>query len=105
MNLYDIEIYFYYRCKGVDENGNCILHDEEKNRELNIYGFAFNYTGTKVDHHKENPLTTDFIHDYILFSIDDKMLNCHLKWKTIKYTEEKGISRLFINYSRYTRDW
>ena len=61
-----------------------------------MYGFTFNYTGTKVDHQKEKPLTTEFMQDSILFSISDKKLYSYLKWKTIKYTEEKGIaSRLY----------
>ena len=94
-NLYDISVHFYYRCKGVDKNGSCIFHDREKNKELNMYSFTFNYTGSKIDHQNENPLTEDFMQDDVLFSINDNMFYHFLKWKTVIYTEEKGIARLY----------
>ena len=95
VNILDISIGFYYKCKGVDMNGNCILHDEEKNQDQNIYSFIFNYTGSKINHQNENPLTTHFIHDNILFNIDENIFYRLLRWKTIIYTEKKGIYRFF----------
>ena len=94
VNLYDIAIYFYYRCKGVTKNGTCIMHDEEK-EILNIYNFILNYTGTKIDHQNENPLTTEFMQQDIFLNINKNMLNGILKWKTVIYSEKKGITRFF----------
>ena len=103
-NLYDLFFLIVYRCNNNTDNtteGNCTLHDEEKerNKNNNLYDLIFNYTGDKVDHqNSDSPLIKTYIQDGFIFSIEEKISFNILRWKTIKYTEERGILGLFDNW-------
>ena len=96
-NLYDLVLMIVYRCNNNTDNtteGNCELHDDEKehNKILNSYRLIFNYTGNKVDHqNSHSPLKKTFIQNNFFFSIEEKISFNYLRWKTIKYIEDKGI--------------
>ena len=99
-NLYDLNFEIFYLCNNTNNTieGNCVLNDEEKerNKNLNVYNIIFNYTGDRVDHqNSDSPIKKTFIQDEFIFSIEDKILANYLRWKTIKYTEERGIMGLF----------
>ena len=102
-NLYDLHFEIYYRCNNTNNTieGNCDLNDQEKERNkiLNDYHIIFNYTGDRVDHqNSDSPIKKTFIQDEFIFSIEDKILANYLRWKTIKYTEERGILGLFDSW-------
>ena len=68
-NLYDLALVVLYICNNTSE-GKCELYDEEreKNKDLNMYGLIFNYTGQKVDHQNaESPIKQEFIQDRFPF--------------------------------------
>ena len=99
-NLYDLIFLIFYLCNNTNNTieGNCDLHDKEKeqNKYLNEYDIIFNYTGDRVDHqNSDSPIKKTFIQDVFIFSIEDKISFNYLRWKTIKYTEERGIMGLF----------
>ena len=103
-NLYDLYFIIFYLCKNNNDNtseGNCTLYDQEKERNkiLNDYHIIFNYTGDRVDHqNSDSPIKKTFIQDEFIFSIEDKISFNSLRWKTIKYTEERGILGLFDSW-------
>ena len=99
VNLYDIYLMIFYKCKKTSE-GYCELYDEEKekNKASKVYWLIFNYTGHKVDHQNaESPLKKEYIQDRFPLTIFDKMITSILRWKTIQYQEEKGIMGIFDN--------
>ena len=102
-NLYDLNFYVYYVCNQTTlaREGICDLNEEEKERNsiMNIYGLTFNYTGQKVDHqNSESPLKNEYMQHDFIFSINDQMTATMLRWKTIKYTEERGIAGIFDDW-------
>ena len=101
--LYNLAFEIYYICNQTvfDSQGICELNDEEKehNKLFNAYEITFNYTGQKVDHqNSESPLKNEYIQNDFMFSINDKMSFSQLKWKTIKYTEERGLLGMFDDW-------
>ncbi len=101
--LYNLAFEIYYICNQTvfDSQGICELNDEEKehNKLFNAYEITFNYTGQKVDHqNSESPLKKEYIQNDFMFSINDKMSFSQLKWKTIKYTEERGLLGMFDDW-------
>ena len=100
INLYDLVLIPFYKCNRTTEN-NCKLYDEERehNKILNLYGLKFNYTGQKVDHQNaESPIKQEFIQTFFPLTINEKMTVNMLRWKTIKYTEERGIIGIFDDW-------
>ena len=102
-NLYDLEFNIFYRCNDNNNTteGNCTLHEDEKeqNKELNAYNLIFSYTGDLVEHqNSDSPLKKTFIQDVFTFSIEEKISLTLLRWKTIQYTEERGILGLFDSW-------
>ena len=103
-NLYDLYFIIFYLCKNNNDNtseGNCTIYEEEKeqNKKINGYSIIFNYTGDRVDHqNSDSPIKKTFIQDEFIFSIEDKISFNSLRWKTIKYTEERGILGLFDSW-------
>ena len=100
INLYDLVLIPFYKCNRTTEN-NCELYDEERehNKILNLYGLKFNYTGQKVDHQNaESPIKQEFIQTFFPLTINEKMTVNMLRWKTIKYTEERGIIGIFDDW-------
>ena len=90
-NVYDLVFSLCYFCAGL-ENNTCIKHEEDIINDWNKYDLIFNYTGTKINHQKEeSPLEKENISEIYDIVIDDKILYYELKWKSIKYSEEKGI--------------
>ena len=88
--------FFYgimYKCP--DNYTNCTLREEDKPHSLNLYDVILNYTGFKLDHQSENPLQKTYIQEEFLFSFSNKVTLNLLKWKTIKYIEEKGLFGTF----------
>ena len=102
----NIQLIIGYKCAefGNNEinNNSCTLREEDKkDSELNIYGVTLNYTGTKINHQNEkSPLESIYIQEQYFFNFNfddkDKMIVQLLKWKTIKYNEEKGIFEKYI---------
>ena len=95
-NIHDLAFYIFYRCNDNNNTteGNCTLHEEEKeqNKEINAYNLIFSYTGDLVEHqNSDSPLKKTFIQDVFTFSIEEKISLTLLRWKTIQYTEERGI--------------
>ena len=92
-----------YQCNNTDNTseGQCILNDDEieHNKLLNVYSIILIYTGDKVDHqNSDSPLIKTFIQDNFIFSINEKISVDFLRWKAIKYTEERGIVGLFDSW-------
>ena len=101
-NLYDLYFEVYYICnRSVFSTEHiCELNDQEKeyNKFINAYQMTLNYSGQKVDHqNSESPLKNEFIQEDFVFNINDRMTVTMLRWKTIKYTEERGMAGLFDN--------
>ena len=81
-----------YNCSKLGENDyNCSLRESDKSPDA-VYYFYIKYTGNKIAHEdKELPLQKKYISDYYYFSFGESMNFYYQKWKTIKYTEDKGI--------------
>ena len=99
-NLYNLLFMIFYECNSTSNTseGKCDLNDDEieRNKNLNSYSIILNYTGQKVDHQNpDSPLENIYIQNNFAFSINDKMTFSFLRWKNIKYTEERGISGMF----------
>ena len=61
-----------------------------------MYGLRLNYSGVKIDHQNdESPLINEYREIEIPLIFDDNINIQLLKWKTIKYTEEKGLFGTF----------
>ena len=61
-----------------------------------MYGLRLNYSGVKIDHQNdESPLINEYREIKIPLIFDDNINIQLLKWKTIKYTEEKGLFGTF----------
>ena len=72
---------------------------KRNNESFNAYNIIFNYTGDKVDHQNpDSPLKKTYLQKSFIFSINDKITVHFLGWKTIKYTEERGILGLFDSW-------
>ena len=102
-NLYNLFFYVFYRCNTTNNNteGICELNDDEKaqNYKMNLYEMTLNYSGSKIEHqNSESPLKEEYIQTDFSFSIDDKISATMLRWKTIKYTEERGIMGMFDDW-------
>ena len=103
-NLYDLSLFIFYKCNNTNytSEGKCELHDDEEkrnNESFNAYNIIFNYTGDKVDHQNpDSPLKKTYLQKSFIFSINDKITVHFLGWKTIKYTEERGILGLFDSW-------
>ena len=82
-----------YNCSKLGENDyNCSLSESDKLPNNIVYFFSLNYIGTKIVHeNQELPLQKQYISDIYYFSFGDKSNIFYQKWKTIKYTENKGI--------------
>ena len=109
-NLYDLIFYVVYICNTTKNNseGICELNDDEikKNYDMNIYDITFNYSGSKIDHQdSESPLKEEYIQTDFSFSIDEKISLNMLRWKTIKYNEERGIAGLFDDWFGITNEY
>ena len=109
-NLYDMQFYVYYRCNVTNNSieGTCDLYDDEinQNKNMNLYEITLNYTGFKVDHqNSENPLKKEYFQYDFALSIDEKMSAIMLRWKNIKYTEERGIAGMFDSWFGITSEF
>ena len=90
--VYDFYFMIMYKCS---EDFNCTLREEDK-KSVNLYEFAFNYSGFKLERqNEESPLQKTYVTDFLSFSINDKLTFYEMKWKSIKYTEEKGLFGTF----------
>ena len=89
--VYDLTFSLLYFCAGL-ENNICVRHEEEENNYgWNKFELVFNYTGSKINHqNEESPIEKENICEIYDFVINDKILIYELKWKNIKYNEEKG---------------
>ena len=110
INLYDLYFIVYYKCNTTNNKSEekCVLNDEEiaKNYEMNIYEITLNYTGTKVEHqNSESPLKKEYFQTSFPFSIDEKMSASMLRWKNIKYNEERGIVGMFDSWFGITNEF
>ena len=66
----------------------------------------FNYTGHKVDHqNSESPLKQEYFQTGFGFSINEQMSFYYLRWKTIKYVEERGIAGMFDSWFGITNEY
>jgi len=109
-NLYDLVLLVFYRCNTTKNNseGVCELNDDEikKNYDMNLYELTFNYSGSKIDHqNSDSPLKEEYIQTDFTLSINDKISVFVLRWKTIKYTEERGIAGLFDDWFGITNEY
>ena len=109
-NLYDLIFYVVYICNTTKNNseGICELNDDEikKNYDMNLYDITFNYSGSKIEHqNSESPLKEEYIQTDFSLSIDEKISVNMLRWKTIKYTEERGIAGLFDDWFGITNEY
>ena len=99
--VYEFYAYIGYNCEKLGENdSDCSIRESDKEPDADnmFYLFSLNYTGTKVDHHNTKlPLQNNYVSEYFYFSFDDKINYFLQKWKTIKYTEDKGIFGTFEN--------
>ena len=107
-NLYDLTFFIYYRCNTTSASSEekCPLNDDEINRNyvMNIYLITLNYTGHKVDHqNSESPLKQEYIQTDFGLSINDQIYM--LRWKTIKYVEERGIAGIFDSWFGITNEY
>lgn len=105
--LYDLNYFIIYFCADY-ENDKCVLWDEDKYAgAFNKFNLVFNYTGSKINHqNEETPLEKENICEIYDLVISDKFLNYELKWKNIKYIEEKGIfSRLGNLFSKTNNEF
>ena len=97
-NVYDFFLYIGYRCSN-STNGtyNCSLRKEdERYTGYNMYEYFLNYNGTKIDHYnKDSPLLSENISEYYHFDFEDKITFFAQKWKSIRYTEIKGMIGTF----------
>ena len=82
-----------YKCPG--NYTNCTLREEDKPISLNSFNIILNYTGFKVDHQSDIPLQKTYMQEEFLFSFNNEIKINVLKWKTIKYIEEKGLFGTF----------
>lgn len=93
-HVYGLDFILYYICKSI-ENGSCIIWDEDKN-ELNMYTLNFNYLGFKLSHqNEETPIIREYTTNQFIFHINDQISFNLLRWRTIIYEEEQGISGIF----------
>ena len=84
--LSDFDFELYYICKDNDEECN----PDDKGRELYL-----NYSGYKLDHqNEESPIKRNYVSDFYIFLFDSFSLH-FLRWKTIIYKQDKGISGIF----------
>ena len=99
--IYDFYAFIGYNCEKSGENDyDCSIRESDKEPDGDniFYLFSLNYTGTKIEHNnKEFPLQKNYNSEYYYFNFDDKIKYFIQKWKTIKYTEDKGIFGTFGN--------
>ena len=98
MRLYDLYFLVLYNCSfNNTENEECKIHEEDK-IDFNRYKLSFTYLGFNLEHqNEESPLGRKKIYNDFMFSINEKVYYYELTWKTIEYSEEKGISEIFDN--------
>ena len=83
-------------------NNICTIREEDKKfNGFNIYSVTLNYTSSKINHQNEiSPLESIYIQEKYFFNFNlndsDKMIIQLLNWKTIKYTEEKGMFEKYL---------
>ena len=96
--LYDLYFLVLYNCSfNNTEDGECKIHEEDI-IDFNRYKLSFTYLGFNLEHqNEESPLGRKKIYNDFMFSINEKVYYYELTWKTIEYSEEKGISEIFDN--------
>ena len=87
--LSDFNFELYYICQDNDEECN---PGKEKIEPLPLF---LNYSGCQLDHqNEESPIKRNYVSELYIFFLDSISLHL-LRWKTIIYKEDKGISGIF----------
>ena len=98
--IYDFLFILLYKCDNfTDDDKECKIREKDKlNKLYNMHTIYLNYTGYKLDHQNaESPLKKEYFIEEIYFSLKRETNFYLLKWKTIKYSEDRGIMKIFGN--------